>query len=369
MKTGSSINGLSKSNVCLLINVNTRYENSELNLKLKKRISKGNFTVFSLNSLTDLTYPVTSLGSNFKILKEIVEGNHRFSHELAYASNPTIIIGSELYNRIDSIELLSLIQSLNNYIPIVNKNWNGLNILSTYSNEIGVNSLNMFRSFSIKDMSSYSSILFIDNDFITPNIKKLIELRLLDFIDFNKKNQLMIEIHNIFKSNFIPLIKSIFNSSAYINLPNKTFFEDNVIIQNNLGNYTKTIKVLNSNTQSRTNWQIIRKLKSILSQEFLFDSTLSFNFSKVKLYQNFIGFQYLPVNSLMNSSFFFKSNFSLNNYIHIKKSKSKFFETKSKFWLDDFYIGGKDLYSRFSIVMIECSKSFRLESTNFNYIN
>jgi hypothetical protein len=207
MKTGSSINGLSKSNVCLLINVNTRYENSELNLKLKKRISKGNFTVFSLNSLTDLTYPVTSLGSNFKILKEIVEGNHRFSHELAYASNPTIIIGSELYNRIDSIELLSLIQSLNNYIPIVNKNWNGLNILSTYSNEIGVNSLNMFRSFSIKDMSSYSSILFIDNDFITPNIKKLIELRLLDFIDFNKKNQLMIEIHNIFKSNFIPLIK------------------------------------------------------------------------------------------------------------------------------------------------------------------
>nr|QYC61967.1 NADH dehydrogenase subunit 11 [Guinardia striata] len=369
MKTGSSINDLSKSNVCLLINVNTRYENSELNLKLKKRISKGNFTVFSLNSLTDLTYPVTSLGSNFKILKKIVEGNHRFSHELAYASNPTIIIGSELYNRIDSIELLSLIQSLNNYIPIVNKNWNGLNILSTYSNEIGVNSLNMFRSFSIKDMSSYSSILFIDNDFITPNIKKLIELRLLDFIDFNKKNQLMIEIHNIFKSNFIPLIKSIFNSSAYINLPNKTFFEDNVIIQNNLGNYTKTIKVLNSNTQSRTNWQIIRKLKSILSQEFLFDSTLSFNFSKVKLYQNFIGFQYLPVNSLINSSFFFKSNFSLNNYIHIKKSKSKIFETKSKFWLDDFYIGGKDLYSRFSIVMIECSKSFRLESTNFNYIN
>ena len=71
----------------------------------------------------------------------------------------------------------------------------------------------------------------------------------------------------------------------------------------------------------------------------------------------------------MKTGFFYKSNFSSINYIYTKKSKSKIFETKSKFWLDDFYIGGKDLYSRFSIVMIECSKSFRLESTNFNYIN
>merc|ERR1712087_44046 len=187
-------------------------------------------------------------------------------------SNPTIIIGSESYNRIDSNELLSMVYSLKNYIPIISSNWNGVNVLSTYSNEIGVNSLNIFKKFSIKDMSTYSSILFIDNDFITPNVKKLIELRLLSFINFRQKNQLMIELHNIFKSDFLPMIKNIFNSSAYINLPNKTFFEDNVILQNNLGNYTKTIKVLNSNTQSRTNWQIIRKLKATLTQESLFCS-------------------------------------------------------------------------------------------------
>ena len=62
----------------------------------------------------------------------------------------------------------------------------------------------------------------------------------------------------------------------------------------------------------------------------------------------------------------------ITNYSSINfkfKSKLKVICSKTNFWLDDFYLGGKDIYSRFSSVMIECSKSFRIENTNFNYIN
>jgi len=369
MKTGNSINNLHKSDLCLLINVNTRYENSALNLKLRQRFLKGNFNVFSINSITDLTFPIKSLGSNFKILKQIIEGNHEFAKELSVSSNPTIIFSSELFNRTDSNELVNIISYLKKFTSICYGKWNGFNVLSNYSNEVGANSLSVFKKFSISDMSKYSTIMFIDNDFILPNMTKLIELKLLNYVGDRQKNQAVIEIHNIFKGKFIPFIKNVFNSFAYVTLPNKIFFENNVILQNNTGNYTKTIKVLNNDTQAKTNWQIIRKLNSILLTNTMFTDQVNYDFLKTRFYQNFIGFQYLPVVSISNSSYFYGVKLSSSCYSTIKKSKFKFFETKTKLWLDDFYIGGKDLYSRFSIVMVECSKSFRSESTNFNYIN
>jgi NADH dehydrogenase/NADH:ubiquinone oxidoreductase subunit G len=44
-------NMLSSSNMCLLLNTNTRYESPYLNLKLKKRYSAGNFRTFSISCL------------------------------------------------------------------------------------------------------------------------------------------------------------------------------------------------------------------------------------------------------------------------------------------------------------------------------
>ena len=43
------------------------------------------------------------------------------------------------------------------------------------------------------------------------------------------------------------------------------------------------------------------------------------------------------------------------------------FKTKTILWLDDFYIGGRDLFSKFSKVMIQGSKYLRFSATNFIY--
>ena len=374
MQPVSNSTNLSNSDLCFLINTNTRYENPELNLKLRQRFSKGNFSIFSLSSLVDLTYPVTTLGSNIHILKKIVEGTHFFCQDFSHSLKPSVIISSEVFNRVDSTSILEMIFYLKKFSNVKNSNWNGFNILSNSINEVGVNSINSFKKLSVSDMSSYSTVFFLDTDFSTPNINKLVELKLLKYFNFlDEKNKSIIELHNIFKGNFLNSLKKNLNSYAYLNLPNKVFFENSLIVQNKSGVYNKTVKVLNSSKQSKINWQVIRKLKTNLDNIVFSNNgllNLGFNFIKTKQYLNFISFTKLPVNSLEDNSFFFKSNISKNiSFLPLKKSKLKLISSKNKFWIDDFYLGGKDLYSKYSIVMVECSKSFRSESTNFNFIN
>ena len=51
--------------------------------------------------------------------------------------------------------------------------------------------------------------------------------------------------------------------------------------------------------------------------------------------------------------------------VKFKLSHRKIYNTKVKYWLDDFFTGGKDDYSQNSLILINCSKIIRSESTNF----
>ena len=53
--TLNSSNKLNSSNLCFLIGLNTRYEGSYFNTKLRQRYLKGNFKIISVNSFLDLT--------------------------------------------------------------------------------------------------------------------------------------------------------------------------------------------------------------------------------------------------------------------------------------------------------------------------
>jgi hypothetical protein len=44
---------------------------------------------------------------------------------------------------------------------------------------------------------------------------------------------------------------------------------------------------------------------------------------------------------------------------------SKNFNTKIKLWIQDFYLGNKDLYSRHSKTMVKCSAYIKIKKLNF----
>ncbi len=86
--SATSANKLSSSSLCLLVGTNTIYEGFYLNLKLRQRYFKGNFKFFSIGSLTDITFPVSFLGSNLSIFKTLAEGNQTFCKDISNAINP-----------------------------------------------------------------------------------------------------------------------------------------------------------------------------------------------------------------------------------------------------------------------------------------
>jgi hypothetical protein len=53
------------------------------------------------------------------------------------------------------------------------------------------------------------------------------------------------------------------------------------------------------------------------------------------------------------------------NKLTFKPAQNKLKISKLKYWLDDFFIGGKDEYSQNSLILTNCSKILRSETTNF----
>ena len=357
------------SNVCLLIGVNTRYESPFLNLKLRKRYLKGNFKVFSLNSDLNMTFPTTNLGNNLNQLKEIVEGTHTLCQTLTVKSVPSILISSEILKRKDSFELIKLLNSFKSNINKIHNKSININILNTSLNSLGISYIDTFKKISKFDFGKSLGVYLLNVNNMSSNLKKILELKLLNY--YNKEYfipKILLKQNNGFNFD-----KRLFNSNTYVNLPNNVFFSTTSTYLNAEGILKKNIKFLSSTKQTKDDWQIIRKV---------FSKTNSINFLSDQLWNNKISFNctnFFQFKSYSNLMFFANNILTKFNKLKVSKkkvlldkkyktSKSKIYNTPLRLWLDDFYIGGKDLYSKHSITMINCSNTLKKTQRNFLHI-
>jgi NADH-quinone oxidoreductase subunit G len=361
----SNPNLLSLSNLCLLIGTDIRYESPYLNLKLKKRFSKGNFQVFNIGSNTNLTFPCTILGSNLKKLKSIVEGNSSICTKFKNNTNLMSIINTELLNRNDRLTIFNLMEIFNKVCS--KKNWTIFNLLNTSLNSTGINYLNSFKNINKNDLSKTNGLFCINNNIKTYNsILQLIELELLNYFILN--NKVLIEQNN--KNIFLDL-KNKLNILNYIYLPNNVFFENFGHFINTEGTTKQTTKLISSMQDSKDDWQILRKLISELkniefSSNTKYNIRTLYNCNNLFNFKNFISFLYLNTKSLSKISFYLRNQ---NQYFKIsmnyKIKKLKLLTTQLKKWIEDFYLGGYDNYSNNSETLISCSIALRTNSTTF----
>jgi len=364
---------LTSSNLILLIGLNTRLESSTLNIKLRQRFLKGNCKVFTINSLVDLTFPTINLGSNINIFKNIIEGTHFFCQELKFVKNPILIYNSTLLSRNDSSIIDFFINSLNNNIKIQTDSWRGINCVSSALNEVGINLTGLIKPFKQDDFMHSSGLYFIDSNIYSIAIIKLLELKILNYFKIEKYyTKYIIEQNNISYKNFNKTKCNKINNYVYIGLPNFTLFEDSGMYQNSEGVFKNMIQIIPSLTKiSKSNWQILRRLFSYVDKNLFLEKKVILNFGSYSTLKKFSNFQIFPESSFNNGNIT-SLNLKSNKLLILKKySKQNFnkklFKTKTILWLDDFYIGGRDLYSKFSKVMIVGSKSLRLTVTNFTY--
>jgi hypothetical protein len=372
---------LSSSTLCVLIASNPRYEGYYLNLNLRQRFLKGNFKCLTIGSLIDLTFPVSFLGSNVKIITSITEGNSLICQDLKFANNPLLIYNNELSRRSDGNSVLDTLKILS-YSSTFNKTWNGLNMLNSSLSENGTQALSKFSPLTLKDLNSFSLLYFLNvTTNKAANLKKITELNLLNYsfpVEQKKiLGGLLLDQNSTVNSNldFYNKTNSVDTESLnqYLYLPTSTFYENEETFINTEGLIKRTTKLI-SRKKTRNNWQIIRKIfkqlkKSLVSLDKKNNEIIFLNSKKIMNFKNYINFQYYAVQSLTNLNFYLSIRTSpvvFNaQFCNFKTRTKKLQNTKLKYWIDDFFSGGKDEYSQNSLILTNCSRILRSESTNF----
>lgn len=370
---------LSLSTLCLLISTNPRYEGSYLNLNLRQRFFKGNFKCLTIGPALDLTFPTSFLGSNINILKNIVEGNNTVCQDIKLSKNPIFIYNSDLFKRSDRNNILEMLK----YLNTINNSWNGLNMLSPSLSEVGTQMINNILPINEKDLKNFSSLYFLN---ISPNnithFKHITETKLLNYscnLNFNNVKIDKIFLNQNSNSNNANILVhdlkkiSIDNKlNNYLYLPNSMFYENEETFVNTEGLIKRTTKLIFKKS-TKNNWQILRKFFKKFKSNLQFldeknNQLIFYNSKKIANFKNFMYFQYLATQSLTNLNFYLNIKtkpFVITYNNNFKQKTNKLVNTKLKYWLDDFFNGSKDEYSQNSLILTNCSRILRKESTNF----
>ena len=358
------------SKICLLFGTNFRYESSYLNLKLKKRFTTGGFKVLSIGAKNNLTFPAVTVGSNFNSLKSILGGNSSVCKNLTISQKPSAFTNTEIFYRKDSSIILSLFQTVDKIYS--NKKWTIFNLTNTSLNSVGVSVLNSFKTLSSKDLNkNINGIYYINNDIKTLYLNnKLIDLELLNY-SRQKKKGVLIEQNN--QISFFTT-KTNLNILNYIYLPNQVFFENSYNFINTQGESKKTTKLISSLKSTKNDWQIIRKLIANLKRvRFMknnkFCSRINYKCVNLFNFKNLVSFLFLNTKNLSKISFcLHNNNQAFKQKRKQKVKKTKFYKTQLKNWINDFYLGGFDNYSKNSKIMIYSSVKLKTINSTFIFI-
>lgn len=133
----TTIAGIEKADLCLLIGANPRQIAPVLNSRIGARVRSGSLKVARIGKGHDQTYKVQDLGDSVKIIEELADGTHEFAKDLKAAKYPIIIIGDGVYTRDDGYAILSLIHKIVDKYNIMRDDWRGFNILHNHASIVG----------------------------------------------------------------------------------------------------------------------------------------------------------------------------------------------------------------------------------------
>ncbi len=133
----TTIQGIERADLCLLIGTNPRWEAPLISARLRKRFVTGGLRVAAVGATPDLTFPVEALGAGPDTLREIAEGRHPFAERLKAAKSPMLILGQGAIARADGAAVLALARQIADSCGLVREGWNGFNMLHQAAARVG----------------------------------------------------------------------------------------------------------------------------------------------------------------------------------------------------------------------------------------
>ena len=156
----SGFAGLEQCDLFLIVGADIRKNAPVLGGRIGKLVRFNNLKVARIGNVDNQTYPMTELGSDPKIIEEILSGKHEFCKTLKSAKNPIMIIGDGIYSRNDSLALTYQLHSIATKFGFIKESWNGFNILHNHASNVGAIDLGFRqngKSLSAKEMIKKTS--------------------------------------------------------------------------------------------------------------------------------------------------------------------------------------------------------------------
>ena len=319
----TSISAVEESDLCLLIGSNPRIEAPILNAKLRKKyFDNEDYMIARISEKADLTYRVNELGSSPEILSSILDEKHSFCKKLKKSKKPLFILGQGALCRKDSKEIFHLTKKLyQKYFGELD--WNGFNILQTFSGRTGALDLNFFST----KISNKKSLLTKAN-------KGEFDLLYLFSAD-------EIDIDYIHDDTYIIYHGHHGDRSAQkadLIIPSPCFTETEGIYVNLEGRPQLSSKVRNPLPNVNEAWKFFLSIQKKLNID---SSYKNFNELRALMFQTYPHLKRLDLITNANQS-------------RYKDVAAKFVDEPLKSNIKNFYM--TDSVSRLSKVMAECSK-------------
>jgi NADH-quinone oxidoreductase subunit G len=133
----TSIAGIEEADAVLIVGSNPRKEAPVLNARIRKLWVAHQVPIGVIGTDTDVTYPVTHLGTSPSLLTDLHAGSHDFAKVLADAKKPIIIVGQGALARPDGSAILAAAWRLAAHVGALSQDWHGFNVLHTAAARVG----------------------------------------------------------------------------------------------------------------------------------------------------------------------------------------------------------------------------------------
>ena len=203
---------------------------------------QGNFKIIQVGSLLNLTFPNINITNNTKILKSLVEGNNLFCQEFVNSLNPILISNSQIFKRKDSFGFANLLKFLNKHINLFSQSTekSQLNVLHPSLGSVGFLNFTRLKPMQNQDLKNAAGVYFLNNSFSSSNVKKLLNLKLLNFFQSHlQESRMLVTQDNSLDTKLITELKKGFNWGNHLHLPNTVFFESSGTYITTEGNFRK----------------------------------------------------------------------------------------------------------------------------------
>ena len=248
----SSIQGIEKSDLLLLVGANPRLEATILNARIRKTYLKNKLPILSIGDPGDLTYPYKVIGTKTDDIKQILEGKSEINNLFKKSKNPLVIIGES------ALELKSgkyILEGLKDFLhknKFINENWNSFNILSQNAATVGALDLNFLNK-------ANGSGNFFDK--LKNHIFELLYFVGSDELNFQKNNEFI-----IYQGSHGDRMAQI----ADVVLPSPAYTEQNGFFINLEGRLQKAYKATNPIGNAKEDWKIFNLICNKLKNKNLF---------------------------------------------------------------------------------------------------